>query len=309
MRTTSGDEEQDEDTGYPRPSPPPPLVDRTSPTTPLLQPEHRHESDDPDPSPAASSSSLPRTIITRTALSRTLSLMLAPVTGEEGPGSVWMGLTTLFLVGGAIGLLLAPHDHALPTPWYRVLSAGIGYTYFLCWSVSFYPQVLTNFRRKTTAGLSADFCALNVLGFACYAAYNLSLFYSPAIQREYRNRHGEDSEITVRSNDVAFAVHAFLIASATLFQIGYYDGFRVHTSNAITTVLVTLVVVICTAPVLVVASNKLEWLDYLYVLSYVKIVITLIKYVPQMVLNIRRRSTHGFSKFFNLVVGCRADTR
>jgi cystinosin len=34
------------------------------------------------------------------------------------------------------------------------------------------------------------------------------------------------SEITVQSNDVAFAVHAFILSLITLLQIGYYNGIR-----------------------------------------------------------------------------------
>lgn len=30
-------------------------------------------------------------------------------------------------------------------------------------------------------------------------------------------------------------------------------------------------------------GNKLSWLDYLYVLSYVKLAVTLVKYVPQVI--------------------------
>ena len=43
-----------------------------------------------------------------------------------------------------------------------------GATYFVCWSVSFWPQVLLNRRRKTTIGLTPDFCVLNIFGYICY---------------------------------------------------------------------------------------------------------------------------------------------
>ena len=39
------------------------------------------------------------------------------------------------------------------------------------WSVSFYPQVLLNFQRKTSVGLSFDFLLYNVLAFSCYATF------------------------------------------------------------------------------------------------------------------------------------------
>jgi len=42
--------------------------------------------------------------------------------------------------------------------------------------------VVNNFRRRTTRGLSADFAFLNCVGFAAYATYNVTMFYSKYIQ-------------------------------------------------------------------------------------------------------------------------------
>ena len=173
----------------------------------------------------------------------------------------------------------------------------IGYTFFVMWSISFYPQVLNNFRRRTTHGLSADFCGLNVLGFGCYSVYNVAMFYSHTIHEEYRQRHGAHAEITVQSNDVAFAVHAFLLASITFVQIGYYDGFgSQRPSRTIETFIVAFLLLALVYPLLVLTGMKsCNWLNYLYLLSYVKVAITLIKYMPQVVLNFQRKSTTGFS--------------
>lgn len=204
------------------------------------------------------------------------------------------GLSLLVVAGSAIGAVL-PKNPTLPTPWYRWVSACVGYTYFLCWSVSFYPQVLTNYRRKTTQGLSPDFCSLNVLGFACYSAYNAALYYSHQVQDQYRARHGLHSQVTVQPNDVAFAFHALTLSVVTLAQIGYYDGFRArHPSRETTAILIGLLLVIAGSPLLVLLG-VFEWLDYLYLLSYIKIGITLIKYAPQLILNFQRRSTQGWS--------------
>lgn len=41
--------------------------------------------------------------------------------------------------------------------------------------------------------------------------------------------------------------------------------------------------------------GTMKWLDFLYTLSYIKLAITLMKYVPQAVLNYRRKSTSGWS--------------
>lgn len=226
-----------------------------------------------------------------------LELALSPLIDESGSGwGVVVGLLMLALVGTVLGVML-PQDDNLPTPWYRIASNIIGYYYFTCWSVSFYPQVIYNVSRKSTRGLSADFCGLNVIGFACYSIYNLLFFYSPTIQQLYKERHHGSENTGVQSNDVAFAVHAFILSSITFFQIWYYDGFAaLRPKRAIGWVMIGILCTICGYAILVLAMNdRFNWLDFLYLLSYIKVFISLIKYIPQMILNFRRRSTKGWS--------------
>jgi cystinosin len=46
----------------------------------------------------------------------------------------------------------------------KALSALFGWVYTFCWSLSFYPQPLLNYRRKSTSGTTVDFPFVNVLG-------------------------------------------------------------------------------------------------------------------------------------------------
>ena len=278
-------------------------------TTPLLAAQH-HDDDDVHPQqsmeedfelvqtsegrePSAS-------LLQQNRSQRLISVLLSPITDDHGKSSsVAMGMAILLVCGALIGLL-SPKSSSLHGPIYPTISACTGYTYFLMWSVSFYPQVLSNYRRKTTVGLSVDFAGLNVLGFACYSAYNLSLFYSRAIQEQYKHRHHGEKP-TVQSNDVAFCVHALLLSSVTLLQIGYYDGFgslspQRRPSKVIGSVIVGMMIIVVFYPII--AVWLFQWsntLDYLYILSYLKISVTLIKYIPQVVLNFRRKSTAGWS--------------
>lgn len=137
------------------------------------------------------------------------------------------------------------------------------------------------------------------------------------------NDNVNNNSIPVQSNDVAFAVHALLLSSITLFQIGYYDGFRSQRpSKVIGAIIIVMLTIIISLPIVILIrgggtqeillvdstsnnnnNNKansihyhhLNWLDYLYVLSTIKVTITLIKYMPQVVLNCRRQSTTGWS--------------
>jgi cystinosin len=231
--------------------------------------------------------------------SDTARLMLAPFTDHTGDiKGVAYGILTLTIVGSIIGFSV-PKDEALPTHWYRFISSAIGYTYFLAWSVSFYPQVVLNFRRQTTQGLSADFCLMNCLGFACYTAYTCGFFFSPEIRELYKERYGDDAEITVQSNDVAFAIHALVLSTLWIIQIAWFDGIQaVRPHKTIKYTIYTILFVVTGNLGLVLTeihTAKFNWLDFLYFLSYIKVGITLVKYMPQVWLNFQRKTTVGWN--------------
>lgn len=74
-------------------------------------------------------------------------------------------------------------------------SSIIGWAYFVAWSVSFYPQIVTNWRRKSVVGLNFDFISLNLVGFLLYSVFNIGLYYSEYIQVRVNceARRGHDS--------------------------------------------------------------------------------------------------------------------
>ncbi|KAI6196726.1 hypothetical protein M3Y94_01143100 [Aphelenchoides besseyi] len=59
----------------------------------------------------------------------------------------------------------------------------VGWIYFAAWSISFWPQIILNFQRRSVVGLNFDFIALNILGFTCYSTYNVFLYFLPSVQR------------------------------------------------------------------------------------------------------------------------------
>ncbi len=65
----------------------------------------------------------------------------------------------------------------------------VGWIYFFAWSISFYPQIILNFRRQSVVGLNFDFLALNLLGHSCYSVFNIYLYTSHEVQQEYYARH------------------------------------------------------------------------------------------------------------------------
>ncbi|CAO3599820.1 unnamed protein product [Absidia cylindrospora] len=173
-----------------------------------------------------------------------------------------------------------------------IISNIIGWTYFLSWSCSFYPQTILNFKRKSVQGLSIDFLYYNVFGFLCYSIFNLAFFFSEDIQDEYRRRH-QNSDNLVRANDVLFAVHAFLISFLTLSQTFIFKSDQKLSATARTFLLTFIVFIL--AAVGAVFTGYIKWIDVLYFLSYIKLLISFIKYIPQLWMNYRRKSTIGWS--------------
>jgi cystinosin len=143
---------------------------------------------------------------------------------------------------------------------------------------------------------------LNAVGFACYFAFNGMLYWSPTVQEEYKRKNNGNSS-AVMLNDVVFAAHALLLTLVTLAQIFVYWDYppldrsgRIFRRIVASTLLVALLVALALAVVVCVSSeNVIDWLGYLSVLSEAKVIISLVKYCPQVWMNHRRRSTVGWN--------------
>lgn len=100
----------------------------------------------------------------------------------------------------------------------RALSWVFGWTYFLAWGISFYPQPILNFRRRSTVGATQSYQVLNVEGFALYSLSNIMLYCSKTVRNEYAARHPQAPDPTVRINDIVFAVHGLALSIITASQ-------------------------------------------------------------------------------------------
>ncbi|RPB10248.1 PQ-loop-domain-containing protein, partial [Morchella conica CCBAS932] len=179
-----------------------------------------------------------------------------------------------------------------------LISRLLGWSYFLCWSISFYPQLLANHQRQSVTGLAVDFFTVNVLGYICYTLSSFLFLFSPTVRDEYARRHPGAEEPTVRWNDLAFAAHALLISSITLSQF-YFWGYKRHASQhmsrTMSAIAMGCVAAITIAVLLALGNSNWEWIDVVYTLQYVKLLISIVKYIPQAYLNYRRKATTGWS--------------
>ncbi|TDH72288.1 hypothetical protein CCR75_002529 [Bremia lactucae] len=204
----------------------------------------------------------------------------------------------ILLIGLVFGLSLHANAH-IPQPWNRV-SSIIGWIYFFCWSVSFYPQVFLNRARQSVVGLSLDYTMLNMLGFMCYSIFNVAFYYSESVQQQYMRRH-DGHRNAVELNDVFFSLHAALLVAVSLYQCYLYPrGDQTLKPITILWSFGTCVAALLFGLVILFTGNAttsivFNTLNLLYMFSYVKLLTSLVKCLPQIVLNYQRKSTVGWT--------------
>ena len=176
------------------------------------------------------------------------------------------------------------------------LSVIFGWIYFAAWSISFYGQVIENYRRSSVSGLNFDFEIYNLVGFTTYTIYNIRGFIDDNLGTG-----------TVQIQDIIFSCHALLLTIITIIQILHYfdpkDKLQTISNMTITIVLI----MIWGAVLLVIVENGLEYYDphvkedrkYIFnslvYMGWCKVFISLIKYIPQVISNYKRKSTIGWN--------------
>ncbi|XP_052891192.1 cystinosin homolog [Anopheles moucheti] len=174
-----------------------------------------------------------------------------------------------------------------------IISMLIGWTYTVCWTIGDYFQAWTSYRRKSVVGLSIDFLFLNIVGNCCYATFNVVLFSSEFIEAEYFRRHPFGLNPVV-VNDVGYAVHAVFGNLVLITQCYIYHSGGTGLSTVVKLLISGYVMMVSVFCILTV-EQQMHWLDFLYILSYVKLSTNLIKYIPQVLMNYQRKSTEGFA--------------
>ncbi|XP_053698760.1 cystinosin homolog [Sabethes cyaneus] len=173
------------------------------------------------------------------------------------------------------------------------ISLLIGWSYTACWSTGYYPQILLNYRKRSVVGLSFDFLHINIVGHISYAIFNSFLYWNSYIEQEYFNRHPYGLNPVI-GNDVGFAIHASFATGYTIVQCYVYESGGNSVSTTAKGIIWSYVVIMLVSFIMVLLGTY-HWLDFLYVLSYIKLSTTLVKYFPQAYINYKRKSTEGFS--------------
>ncbi|RZB46601.1 cystinosin homolog isoform X2 [Glycine soja] len=142
-------------------------------------------------------------------------------------------------------------------------------------------------------GLSLDYEILNLTKHFSYLIYNASLFFVPAVQKQYFEKYGHGQMIPVAANDVAFSTHSVIVHLIILSQIAMFErGSQKFSKYAIA---IVVVVWFSAAICFFIALPSQSWLWLISIFNIIQVVMTLIKYFPQAFMNFLRKSTDGFS--------------
>ena len=101
---------------------------------------------------------------------------------------------------------------AVSEQFWMTISEIVGWLYFAAWSVSFYPQMLVNYKSKSVAGYSLAYATMNPSGYFDYSFYSIGGAIDPYL--------GTGS---VLYNDLLFTLHGLMASSVLLVQIFIYD--------------------------------------------------------------------------------------
>ncbi len=132
----------------------------------------------------------------------------------------------------------------------------------------------------------------SVIGFFCYSVFTVSFYFISSIQEEYKLTHGGQSNL-IQFNDVFFSVHALILTSVYLLQVFLFrkKEEKLSIAGALSCGGVCTALVVLTS---MCAFNLFSWLNLMYVMSYVKLVLTITKYIPQVYMNYLLKSTVGW---------------
>ncbi|MCO5553285.1 hypothetical protein L7F22_006806 [Adiantum nelumboides] len=126
-----------------------------------------------------------------------------------------------------------------------------------------------------------------------YGAYNICMYFIPAVQRQYNEKYGYSELIPVGSSDVAYSIHGVFFTSIVVYQALIYEKGPQRVS--IVTIGIACGAWFAAALCMVIVWPKGQWIWLVLSFNIIQSAITFIKYIPQAWMNYQRKSTSGYS--------------
>ena len=176
-----------------------------------------------------------------------------------------------------------------------------GWLSFAAWAVSFYPQLITNFRLKQTDGMSIDMNIFSLVGYILYTVICCIFFWDLPIRNTYQTVF-HNSNLNIGLYDIVFSIHALIITILLNCQYLLYkpqnDKFSLASKWILLIMGSTLIVATLTSSVLPFMCNvalSSVWVYYLLYLSILYNIIVAIKYFPQIYYFYKHKSSYGWN--------------
>lgn len=160
-----------------------------------------------------------------------------------------------------------------------VISNIIGWIYTVFWFLSNVFNMTNIIQKKTGEGINLDFQIFNTIGFLF-----LSINYLYGIVTHIEGVH---------INDLAFSSSVFIIQVISIILTYYYP----RKGNKITYLSMKIIFIMLLS-ILIYYLVTLKYTEYISVFELFginKILLTILKYVTQIIFNYRRKSTYGWS--------------
>ncbi|CAR27851.1 hypothetical protein ZYGR_0N03380 [Zygosaccharomyces rouxii] len=190
------------------------------------------------------------------------------------------------------------------------VSEVLGLTYVCCWSVSMYPPLWTNWKRKSASALSVDFVMLNTTGyFYLVISLILQLYrWLPPPQGQELTQEAIALKPKITNFDLCYCLHGFLLNLVLASQLvmgqsmwGFKKERSIRMKPIYSKILFLSLLIFSGLTLHFVNYNATVGWDNLRTLAYcnrlfmLKISMSLLKYVPQVIHNHERRSMKGFA--------------
>lgn len=159
---------------------------------------------------------------------------------------------------------------------------------------------MLNLRLQSVEGISKDFLYLNLIGYLCYTTSMCMFYFNPFIREEFYTTHKYYPLVKV--NDLAYTVHGLICVLIVFYQVNYSTSFKKgkhqHVSSPVK-YLIIAIICFCgwtIGNVLFLGEHSsYTLLEVAQLLGYLKVFMSLTKYIPQLIHNHRRKSTKGWA--------------
>lgn len=198
--------------------------------------------------------------------------------------------------------------------WGLKIDNVLGLIYVCSWSVSMYPPVLTNWKKRSSTAISIDFVILNTAGyFYLLISLILQLYRWIPIGEVIKNGDASAEKLIIRPKvttfDYWYCLHGFIMNWVLVSQVIYGHtlwGFKkdLHIRRMKPVYLkflqLSIIVFIGLSAKFCYENVTNDWsnsrtLNYCNNLFLLKISMSLAKYFPQVKHNYERKSMNGFA--------------